>query len=54
MEVKIYLVLQRLNVFPEGSVNVRIIAAKLTRDAAQKIVDQMPGTYIERFWANKA
>ena len=53
IQVKIYLVCQRRNLVPEGEVNVHIMAAKLTRAAAQEIVDRTPGTYIQKMFATK-
>lgn len=53
MAVKVYLVLLTNNVAQDGEANRRIIAAKLTRGAAQRIVDNLPGAYIEKVEADK-
>lgn len=51
--VKVYLVMLPNNVARPGEPNVKIIAYKLTRAAAQKIVDRVPGAYIEKGLADK-
>jgi hypothetical protein len=43
----------RLNLAHEGHPNIKIIAARLTRAAAQEIVDRTPGTFIEKMFATK-
>lgn len=53
MQVKVYLVLQRHNLAKAGAPNVTVIAACLTRKAAQDIVDSMPGTFVEKHVASK-
>lgn len=53
IQVKVYLVCMRLNLARPGEPNIRIIAARLTRAAAQEIVDRTPGTYIEKMFASK-
>jgi hypothetical protein len=53
MALKVYLVLQRVNLPKGEDSNVRILAAKLTRDAAQKMSDDIPGTWIEKQVATK-
>jgi hypothetical protein len=53
MAIKIYLVLQRVNVAREGERNVKVIASRLNREAAQRVVDAIPGTWIERQVATK-
>ena len=53
IQVKVYIVCQRRNLFKEGESNVQLIAARLTRAAAQEIVDRTPGTYIEKLVADK-
>lgn len=53
MALKVYLVLQRVNLPKESEANVRVISARLTRDAAQKVVDAIPGTWIEKQVATK-
>jgi hypothetical protein len=54
IEVKIYIVVQRRNLVREGEPNITLLAARLTRAAAQEIVDRTPGCYIEKLVANKA
>lgn len=54
IEVKVYVVCQRRNIVRPGEANVTLLAARLTRAAAQDIVDRTPGTYIEKLVANKA
>lgn len=54
IEVKVYVVCQRRNIARPGEANVTLLAARLTRAAAQEIVDRTPGTYIEKLVANKA
>lgn len=51
--VKVFVVLQRDNLVPEGRDNMRIIAVKLSRSAAEKVRDEVPGTRIERHYARK-
>ena len=51
MEVKVYLVMERVNVGSDA--NERVIAARLTRGAAQEIVDKRLGTYILKMIATK-
>lgn len=53
MQIKVYLVIQHQTLAHPGEVNTRIIAARLTRLASQEIVNQMPGTYIEKHLALK-
>jgi hypothetical protein len=53
MAVKVYLVMLPNNVARQGERNVRVIAAKLTRSAAQSIVDRTAGAYIEKQIADK-
>lgn len=53
MEIKIYTVMQRLNLPKPGQPNVRVMAVKLTMAAAQKIVDANPGTWVEKHLADK-
>ncbi len=53
MEIKTYIVQQRLNLTKPGQANVKIIAVKLTQKAAQDIVDANPGTWIEKHLATK-
>ena len=51
--IKVYLVIQSINVARDGEQNSRIIAARLTRSAAQEIVDATPGTWVEKHSAVK-
>ncbi len=53
--VKVYLVLLPINL-PQSnmSANRKIIAAKLTWSAAKHIQDQIPGSEIERIFADKS
>jgi len=53
MQIKVYLVLQRINLPRPGEPNVRIVATRLTRAAAQSVVDTTSGTYIEKQVAQK-
>lgn len=53
MEIKVYVVCQRRNLIREGEANVQLVAARLTRAAAQEIVDRTPGTWIEKLVATK-
>jgi hypothetical protein len=53
MQVKVYLVLQRVGLPRNGEANVRILAARLTRTAAQSMVDKIPGTFVEKHLAMK-
>ena len=53
MEIKVYLVCQFLNLVEPGRANVHIVNAFLTRSAAQRIVDEKPGTFIEKHIAVK-
>lgn len=51
--VKAYVVLQRRYAARGDTDNVHVIAVKLTAAAAQKIVDELPGTFIEKRIATK-
>lgn len=53
MQIKVYLVMQRQSLPRPGEANIRILAARLTRSAAQQIVDDTPGTFIEKHLALK-
>lgn len=53
IQVKFYVVCMRRNLFAAGEPNIQLIAAKLTRAAAQEVVDRTPGTYIEKMVATK-
>ena len=50
---KTYIVLQRSFKRDPHKPNTRVIAVKLTQDAAQKVVDEVPGSWWERHLANK-
>ncbi len=54
LAVKVYVVLQTMNMAREGEPNCRIIATRLTRAAAQEIHDENPGTWIEKHTAVKS
>lgn len=51
--VKVYAVLQRDHLPKAGGPNSRIIAVRLTKQAAQAIVDVTPGTRVEKHFATK-
>ena len=51
--VKVYLVFVSLNTAKDGQANRKIVAAKLTWSAANHIKDQIPGSYVERVYADK-
>lgn len=51
--IKVYLVMLRHNLPKQGEPNVEVIAAKLTREAAEAIRAKQPGTYIEKHIATK-
>ena len=53
MAVKTYVVLQRISFPPEGKPNAKILNVKLTYAAAKKMVDSVPGTWIEKYLATK-
>ena len=50
---QVYIVLRHDCSVNPGSPNVKVIAAKFTRAAAQAVVDTMPGTYVEKVFADK-
>lgn len=54
--VKVYVVWQRMHrtAATLDKPNRRIVGVKLNRAAAQRIVDNIPGTWIEKFFADKA
>ena len=54
LTVKVYVVCLRRNLFREGEPNIQLLAARLTRAAAQEIVDRTPGTFIEKLVADKS
>lgn len=49
--IKVYLVIQTINLYHEGCPNRTVLAAKLTRKAAERVRDSIPGTYIEKYKA---
>lgn len=51
--VKIYLVIQKVNLPKEGEPNRVVVAAKLTRSAADAIVNQVAGCYVHKIRADK-
>ena len=53
MEIKVYVVLQRLNLPKPGQNPVRVVSVKLTMAAAQKLVDMNPGYWVEKHVADK-
>ena len=53
LAVKVYLVLQTINVARDGAPNREVIAARLTKAAADEIVDRVAGTYVEKYVAIK-
>jgi hypothetical protein len=53
MQVKVYLVLLRSNTTNNSQPHERIIAVKLTRAAAEAIVEMNPGSYVHKVLATK-
>ena len=53
LEIKVYCVIERSNVARPGQPNRKIVAAKLTRKAAEEYVAEHPGTYVEKHVATK-
>lgn len=53
LQIKVYTVLQKNNVAKNGEPNERIHSQWLTHRDAQDIVDQLPGTRIEKHLATK-
>lgn len=53
MRVKVYLVVQNLYAARDGKPNQQIIAARLTQRAANEIVENTPGTFIQKVYATK-
>jgi hypothetical protein len=53
MQIKVYSVLQKNNVAKGGEPNERIHSQWLTHRDAQDIVNQLPGTRIEKHLATK-
>lgn len=51
-QVRVFLVLRRPKREPGPGENL-VVCVKLTRDAAQSVVDHTPGTYIVRMSADK-
>lgn len=52
-EVKTYIVMQRMNVLTAEGDNLRVVDVKLTRAAADRIVDRTPGTFVAPHKATK-
>lgn len=53
LAVKVYVVLQSMNLAHGDDPNCRIIATRLTRRAAEEIKDRTPGTWVEKHVATK-
>lgn len=53
MEVKVYLVLQRVNLPKAGEPTEKVIDGFLTRGAAEDVVNRIPGTRIQKLFAKK-
>lgn len=53
LAIKVYVVMQRINIVGGDELNSRIIAARLTSAAADDIVDKNPGTWVEKHVAVK-
>lgn len=53
LAIKVYVVMQRINIVSGDELNSRIIAARLTSSAADDIVDKTPGTWVEKHVAVK-
>lgn len=53
LEIKVYVILQRLNVHAEGAPNTKVLATRLNLRSAQAVVDENPGTWMERHMAIK-
>lgn len=53
LAVKVYVVLQTMNLARDGEPNSRIIATRLTREAADEVKDKNPGTWVEKHVAVK-
>lgn len=51
--IKVYVVLQRMNLTRPEESNCRIIATRLTKTAADEIKDKNPGTWVEKHVAVK-
>jgi hypothetical protein len=51
--VKTYVVLQRMNVPTANGDNVRVVDVCLTAAAAERVVDRVPGTFVDRHNAHK-
>lgn len=54
LSIKVYLVIQA-HPSPEAldRIERRIIAAKLTQEAAQRLADSIPGAYVQKIVADK-
>lgn len=53
MEVKVYLVLQRVNLPKPGEPTEKVIDGFLTRGGADEMVSRIPGTRIQKIFAKK-
>lgn len=53
MEVKVYLVLQRVNLPKPGEATERVLDGFLTRGKAEEMVNRVPGTRIQKIFAKK-
>lgn len=53
LQQKIYIVFQRKFAVRDGRPNVRILAATLNRADAERVIREVPGTYIEKVTATK-
>ncbi len=53
LAIKVYVVMQRINIAHGDELNSRIIAARLTSAAADDIVKENPGTWVEKHVAVK-
>ncbi len=51
--IKVYVVLQRINLTRGDEPNSRVIAVRLTRSGADEVRDGNPGTWVERHVAVK-
>ena len=53
IRVAVYLVFQRQFSIRGDRQNTKIIASRLTHADAKKVVNEIPGTYIEKVYASK-
>lgn len=51
--IKVYLVHEKNNLPKSGEASSRVVAARLTAAAAQRVVDRRPGTWMEKHFAIK-